>query len=68
METNTAIAIPEPDNWDDDKTPIVDVGTMGEIMEDLIECVRSPGIPTLTSDLPTAPHRRPSVINNMERT
>jgi hypothetical protein len=47
---------------EDEKTPVVPYETMAEVME----FVRSPGIPTLTSDMPTQPHR-PSVINNMER-
>lgn len=51
---------------DDDKTPVISTATMNEIMNDLAESVHSPGITTLTSDLPTMPHR-PSIINNMER-
>lgn len=43
--------------------------SMAEIMESLgeevVETVRSPGIPTLTSDRPTKP-MRPAIINRME--
>ncbi len=63
---NTAVTIDfDEENHDFDEeqlTPTTPYETMAEVME----FVRSPGIPTLTSDQPTAPHR-PSIINNMER-
>jgi hypothetical protein len=48
---------------DEEKTPLVAFETMAEVMES----VRSPGIPTLTSDLPTKSHRRPSITDNTGR-
>jgi hypothetical protein len=45
------------DDWDDIKTPVVPSQTMVELMETL----RSPGIPTPTSDQPTKPNR-PMVV------
>lgn len=61
---------PAYDDFDDEKTPIVPSETMERLMQQLSseheeEHVRSPGVPTLTSDRPTRP-MRPSVISRSD--
>ncbi len=62
MSQATALTVDEQFDGSDDEfeeqlTPVVKQETMAELMETL----RSPGIPTLTSDEPTRPNR-PSVM------
>lgn len=53
MSETPEFELPEHDDWDDIKTPVMPAQTMGELMETL----RSPGVETPTSDRVTRPIR-----------